>query len=122
MKDSVISKKKKRRRLKGGVPQKLEEVTEHLPNVDDDVINYERLDDDENDAEELENGLEELQEYSSRNVELEEGLAAEDVEQRRTDLLGVVGVPMKNRPNLNNEVGLKTFRLLEFLSVFCLSS
>ena len=119
MKDSVISKKKKRRRLKGGVPQKSEEVTEPLPNVDEDVIHNDRLDDEENDAEQLENGLEELQEYSSRNVELEEGLAAEDVEQRRTDLLGVVGVPMKNRPNLNNEVGLETFHLLDFLLVFC---
>ena len=113
MKDNGTNKKKKRRRLKGGMHQKLEEVNELSPNVDDETTTYARIDDEENDPEEVTNEVEEVQENSSRSTELDEGLDTEDIEQRPTEMLEMVET-MKNRPNLINEVGLKTFRFLAF--------
>ena len=115
MKDNGTNKKKKRRRLKGSEQPKLEEANERSPNVDEGATSYARINDGENDPEEAINEVEEVQENSSRSTELEEGMDTEDVEERPTEMVGMVEVTMKNRSNLINEVGFKTFRFLAFL-------
>ena len=115
MKDNGTNKKKKRRRLKGSVQPKLEEANERSPNVDEGATSYARINEGENDPEEAINEVEEVQENSSRSTELEEGMDTEDVEERPTEMVGMVEVTMKNRSNLINEVGFKTFRFLAFL-------
>jgi hypothetical protein len=96
-------------------------VNEISPNVEDERTSYARIDDEENDTEEVTNELEDVQENSSRSTELEEGIDAEDIEQRPTEMLGMVEVTMKNRSNLINEVGLKTFHILAFLLSYFLA-
>ena len=97
-------------------------MNEISPNVDDERTSYARIDDEENDTEEVTNELEDVQENSSRSTELEEGIDTEDIEQRPTEMLGMVEVTMKNRSNLINEVGFKTFHILAFLFSYFLPS
>ena len=114
-KDIVNSKKRRRRRLKGGLPQMPEPLNAVSPVVDAESGVNGCVEGEENDLDEHTHEVEELQENLEPNLETEEELYHENVEERQTQLLGMI-----NRTYIPNEVGsssslhLLTFSFLSF--------